>query len=113
MTSAGEHLHRLRIHRPAAGNRRSGTAGAATVPSGPVFQQPVCILRTAAGPDQSPAVGRGRFVLLYKRVEDGAYQGPRNGQEMQKLSRKEFGWLLDGLKLEHPTVLRKIARRVL
>lgn len=53
------------------------------------------------------------FVLLYKRVEDGVYQWPRNRQEMQKLSWKEFSWLLDGLKLEQPTVLRKTARWVL
>lgn len=53
------------------------------------------------------------FVLLYKRVEDGAYQWPRDRQEMQKLSWKEFGWLLDGLKPKQPTALRKVERRVL
>lgn len=53
------------------------------------------------------------FVLLYKRVEDGAYQWPRNRQEMQRLSWKEFGWLLDGLKLEQPTALRRVERRIL
>lgn len=53
------------------------------------------------------------FVLLYKRVEDGAYQWPRNRQEIQQLSWKEFGWLLDGLKPEQPAVLRRSERRVL
>lgn len=48
-------------NRPAAGDRWSGTAGAAAVPSGPVFQQPVCVLRTAAGPDQGAAAGGRRI----------------------------------------------------
>lgn len=53
------------------------------------------------------------FVLLYKRVEEGCYQWPRDTQEMRQLSWKEFGWLLDGLKPEQPTALRKTERRVL
>lgn len=53
------------------------------------------------------------FVLLYKQVEDGAYQWSRNRQEIQQLSWKEFGWLLDGLKSEQPAVLRRSERRVL
>lgn len=53
------------------------------------------------------------FVLLYKRVEEGCCQWPRDTQETRQLSWKEFGWLLDGLKPEQPTALRKTERRVL
>ena len=64
-------------YRPAAGDRWSGTAGAAAVHLDPFS----CSLFVFCGRR------RDRIkVLLYKRVEDGAYQWLRDRQEMQKLS---------------------------
>ena len=59
----GAHLHRLRIYRSAARNRRSGTDRTESVFAGSLFQQPVSVLRQKTGPDQSPAVG-GRWICI-------------------------------------------------
>ena len=48
------------------------------------------------------------FVILYKRLENGSFQWPRNQDEIQKISQQEFRWLLEGLSLKQPKAVRKI-----
>ena len=42
------------------------------------------------------------FLLLYKRLDNGGFQWPRNETEARLLTAQETGWLLDGLELEQP-----------
>ena len=37
------------------------------------------------------------FILLYKRIEKGNLQWPRNQEEVKKLTHQELRWLLVGL----------------
>jgi len=47
------------------------------------------------------------FVLLYKRLEDGRFQWPRNVQEVKNISKEQMGWLLSGLKMEQKKTIRR------
>ena len=42
------------------------------------------------------------FVLLYKRLERGVYQWPRNEQEVREITAQQYRWLMEGLKVEQP-----------
>lgn len=42
------------------------------------------------------------FVLLYKRLEAGQFQWPRNRYEVKPLTPQQYRWLMEGLKTEQP-----------
>ena len=42
------------------------------------------------------------FILLYKRVEQGAYQWPRSESEVKVLTPQQYRWLMEGLQIEQP-----------
>lgn len=42
------------------------------------------------------------FVLLYKRLESGSFQWPRNGEEVRKLTAQQYRWLMEGLQIDQP-----------
>lgn len=48
------------------------------------------------------------FVLLYKRLTDseGRYCWPRNKNEVQPITWRQFDWLMSGLEIEQPKVIR-------
>ena len=48
------------------------------------------------------------FVLLYKRLEEGRFQWPRNEDEAKELTPQQYRWLMEGLKIEQPKAHRKI-----
>ena len=50
------------------------------------------------------------FVLLYKRVENGRYQWPRNSQEVKEMTIEQYQWLMSGLSIE-PTIQKSKAQR--
>lgn len=39
------------------------------------------------------------FLLLYKRIEDGRFQWPRNSKELLSMNPKQFRWLMEGLHI--------------
>lgn len=45
------------------------------------------------------------FVLLYKRLENGSFQWPREPSELQPVSWQQFRWLLEGLKVEQKSTI--------
>lgn len=49
------------------------------------------------------------FVLLYKRLENGQFQWPRDREEVRHISPKEFRWLLEGLTIDQPKAVKTIA----
>lgn len=48
------------------------------------------------------------FVLLYKRLEDGHFNWPRNEKEVRNLTREQFVWLMQGLSIDQPKAIKKI-----
>ena len=42
------------------------------------------------------------FLLLYKRLDNGKFQWPRNETEARLLTEQQTRWLLEGLKIEQP-----------
>ena len=48
------------------------------------------------------------FVLLYKRLEDGKFQWPRDEEEVRKITPPDFRSLLEGLSINQPKAVKKI-----
>ena len=42
------------------------------------------------------------FVLLYKRLENGSFQWPRNETEARAITPQQFRWLMEGLSIDQP-----------
>ena len=49
------------------------------------------------------------FVLLYKRLENGSFQWPRNGEEVRKLTAQQYRWLMEGLQIDQPKAHKPMA----
>jgi len=49
------------------------------------------------------------FVLLYKRLENGAFQWPRNKDEVRKLTAQQYRWLMEGLQIDQPKAHKPMA----
>ena len=47
------------------------------------------------------------FLLLYKRLDNGRFQWPRNETEALLLSPQQTRWLLEGLKIQQPKAIRE------
>ena len=47
------------------------------------------------------------FLLMYKRLDNGAFQWPRSESEAKLLTQEQFVWLMQGLSVEHPKVIRR------
>ena len=47
------------------------------------------------------------FLLLYKRLDNGRFQWPRNETEAKLLTPQQTRWLLEGLKIEQPKAIRE------
>ncbi len=53
------------------------------------------------------------FLLLYKRLDNGAFRWPRNETEAKLLTEREIRWLFEGLELEQPKAIKPGVRGVL
>ena len=45
------------------------------------------------------------FLLLYKRLDNGQFQWPRNETEARLLTPQQTRWLLEGLMIEQPKAI--------
>ena len=45
------------------------------------------------------------FALLYKRLDEGELQWPKDENEVRLLSQKELRWLLEGLSIQQPKAI--------
>lgn len=50
------------------------------------------------------------FVLLYKRLESGAFQWPRNETEVRQLTAQQYRWLMEGLSIEQPKAHKAVKK---
>ena len=48
------------------------------------------------------------FILLYKRLERGIFQWPRNEQEVREITTQQYRWLMEGLKVDQPKAHRPV-----
>lgn len=48
------------------------------------------------------------FLLLYKRLEGGAFQWPRTTEELREITPQQFRWLIEGLSIDQKKVIKKI-----
>jgi transposase len=48
------------------------------------------------------------FVLLYKRLENGKFQWPKNAEAVRSITNQEFRWLLEGLSIDQPRAVKKL-----
>ena len=49
------------------------------------------------------------FVLLYKRLESGGFQWPRDENEVKNITPQQFRWLMEGLNIEQPKAHKKVS----
>lgn len=47
------------------------------------------------------------YILLYKRLSNGQFQWPRSEAELRLIDHQSFRWLMEGLKIEQRTAIRK------
>ncbi len=47
------------------------------------------------------------YVLLYKRLNNGAFQWPRTAAELRLLDVRSFRWLMEGLQIDQPIAIQK------
>ena len=50
--------------------------------------------------------------MLYKRLDNGKLQWPKDKNEVQNLSQQELRWLLEGLSLQQPKAIAKSAKGI-
>src|SRR5690606_40570922 len=53
------------------------------------------------------------FLLMYKRLENGAFQWPRTSDEVREITPQQFRWLIEGLSIDQKKVIRKIENKVI
>ena len=46
------------------------------------------------------------FLLLYKRLDNGAFRWPRTETEARLLTEQQVRWLMEGLEIEQPKAIR-------
>lgn len=49
------------------------------------------------------------FVLLYKRLESGSFQWPRNESEARSLTPQQYRWLMEGLSVDQPKAHKPVS----
>ena len=47
------------------------------------------------------------FLMMYKQLENGQYQWPRNEDAARKITEQEFRWLTEGLTLDPKKKVKK------
>ena len=52
------------------------------------------------------------FLLMYKRLETGSFNWPKNADEVKKLTQEQFVWLMQGLSTDQPKAIKKISGRI-
>ena len=48
------------------------------------------------------------FLLLYKRLEEGRFQWPKNSEEVKTITPQQYRWLMEGLSIEQPKANRDV-----
>ncbi|KPU46390.1 IS66 Orf2 like protein [Oxobacter pfennigii] len=46
------------------------------------------------------------FLLLYKRLEAGKFQWPRNEEEVKSITMQQYKWLMEGISIEQKKAIK-------
>ncbi len=49
------------------------------------------------------------FVLVYKRLESGRFQWPRDGDEALALTAQQYRWLMEGMEIVQPKAHKPVS----
>jgi len=52
------------------------------------------------------------FAMLYKRLDNGKLQWPKDEQAVRNLSQQELRWLLEGLSIQQPKAIQPSSKGV-
>lgn len=53
------------------------------------------------------------YILLYKRLTNGKFQWPRSENELRKLDKQSFRWLMEGLTIEQKKAIKKVGKQAI
>lgn len=48
------------------------------------------------------------FLLMYKRLENGKFQWPKNNEQVREISSQQYRWLIEGLSIYQKKTIQKI-----
>ncbi len=48
------------------------------------------------------------FLLLYKRLENGAFQWPKTSEDVREITYQQYRWLIEGLAIDQKKVIHKV-----
>jgi transposase len=48
------------------------------------------------------------FLLMYKRLENGKFQWPKNNEQVREISPQQYRWLIEGLSIDQKKTIQKI-----
>ncbi len=48
------------------------------------------------------------FLLMYKRLENGKFQWPKNNEQVREISSQQYRWLIEGLSIDQKKTIQKI-----
>ncbi len=51
------------------------------------------------------------FMLLYKRLENGSFQWPKDVDEVRNITQQQYRWLVEGLSIDQKKVIQNISHR--
>ena len=51
------------------------------------------------------------FLLLYKRLDNGRFQWPRNKTEAEQITAEQYTGLMQGLAIEQPKAIKQASKR--
>ncbi len=51
------------------------------------------------------------FMLLYKRLENGSFQWPKNVEEVRSITQQQYRWLVEGLSIDQKKVIQNVENR--
>lgn len=49
------------------------------------------------------------FLLLYKRLENGAFQWPKTTEDVREITVQQYRWLTEGLTIDQKKVIQKVS----
>lgn len=51
------------------------------------------------------------FLLLYKRLENGAFQWPKTTEDVREITPQQYRWLMEGLTIDQKKVIQKVENK--
>lgn len=53
------------------------------------------------------------FLLLYKRLEGGAFQWPRSTNDVREITPQQYRWLIEGLAVDQKKIIKNLDNKTI